>query len=81
MSHGGDIPSLIKMDIEGSESQALEGAKEVITKWKPRLAISVYHRRMDIWKIAMQILEYNSGYKFYLRTYSFTGKDTVLYAL
>jgi FkbM family methyltransferase len=37
----------IKMDIEGSEKNALKGAGNLITKWHPRLAISSYHQYGD----------------------------------
>jgi FkbM family methyltransferase len=37
----------IKMDIEGSETQALRGALRTLEGWKPRLAISSYHSKGD----------------------------------
>lgn len=77
----GEQATYIKMDVEGAEINALKGAKKTICKYKPKLAISVYHKRDDIWKIPMLLLQYNPEYKFYLRVYSFTGNDTVLYAL
>lgn len=77
----GEQATYIKMDVEGAEMNALKGAKKTICKYKPKLAISVYHKRDDIWKIPMLLLQYNPEYKFYLRVYSFTGNDTVLYAL
>ena len=33
----------IKMDIEGAEVKALEGARETIARFHPRMALSVYH--------------------------------------
>ena len=69
------------MDIEGSELAALQGAAEIIRMQHPKLAISVYHCRDDIWEIPKLLLSYHPGYRFYLRVYAFTGNDTVLYAL
>ncbi|MBQ9301571.1 FkbM family methyltransferase [Butyrivibrio sp.] len=76
-----EIASFIKMDIEGSEYEALKGAIQTITNYKPKLAISVYHKRDDIWEIPKLLLKLNPDYRFYLRIYSFTGNDTVLYAI
>lgn len=78
--HGEQV-TFIKMDIEGSEYNALLGAKETICKYKPKLAISVYHKKDDLWKIPSLILEYNPDYKLYLRHYSFGYAETVLYAV
>lgn len=73
--------TFIKMDIEGAELAALKGAEKIIRNQNPKLAISVYHRREDIWEIPKLLLKYNPDYKFFLRIYSFTGNDTVLYAV
>jgi FkbM family methyltransferase len=37
----------IKMDIEGAEQKALNGASHILKQWKPRLAISSYHIKGD----------------------------------
>lgn len=42
-----DKVDFIKMDIEGSETNALRGARQVIQRWKPRMAISSYHVKGD----------------------------------
>lgn len=77
----GKKATYIKMDIEGAEMYSLLGAEKTIRKYKPKLAISVYHKRDDIWEIPMLLLKYNPAYRFYLRIYSFTGNDAVLYAI
>lgn len=73
--------TFIKMDIEGAEMDALLGAKEIIKKYKPKLAISAYHRADDLWKIPLLIKNLNSDYKIYLRHYSNEVMDTVCYAV
>lgn len=73
--------SFIKMDIEGAEIQALDGAEEIIKMNRPKLAISIYHRPEDIWKIPERILEFCPEYQFFLRHYSLGDFETVLYAL
>jgi len=54
--------TFIKMDIEGAEPQAIDGARETIAKYHPKLAISVYHRKDDLWAIAQQILAIREDY-------------------
>lgn len=78
---GGRPATFIKMDIEGSELKALEGATETIRKYRPKLAICVYHKPEDIIDIPLKILEINPNYTFYLRHYSYVDTETVLYAV
>lgn len=73
--------TFIKMDIEGAELPALKGAENIIRRQKPKLAISIYHHKEDIFDIPAVLLEYNSDYKFYLRHYSLAMYETVLYAV
>ena len=74
-------PTLIKMDIEGAEYEALLGARRMITKHKPGLAICVYHRPEHLWQIPLMLRQWSLGYKFYLRAYCYAGFDVVLYAV
>ena len=78
----GDKPvTYIKMDVEGAELEVIKGAKNIIMRQHPRLAVSIYHKIEDIWEIPALILEYYPGYQLYLRHYSFSHYDTVLYAI
>lgn len=76
-----ESPSFIKMDIEGAELEALLGSEQIIKKYYPKLAISVYHKPEDIFRIPELILNYYNNYKFYLRHYSYTNSETILYAI
>lgn len=73
--------TFIKLDIEGAEYEALSGAKRIISKFKPKLAVSVYHKREDIWELPELIIKINPQYKLFLRHYSLDRVETVLYAI
>lgn len=73
--------TFIKMDIEGSEKEALAGAKETIFRNKPKLAICLYHRNRDFIEIPKWIHKLVPEYKLYVRHHSFSVNETVLYAI
>lgn len=72
----------LKMDIEGAEYKALIGAENLIKTYKPKLAISVYHRCDDLINIYELIKTMRNDYSFYLRNnWVCGGTDVVLYAV
>lgn len=71
----------MKMDVEGAESSVLEGAKRHIENDNMRMAVSVYHKPGDYWKLWRQIKGYGIDRKYYLRHYGFGEPDTVLYVV
>jgi FkbM family methyltransferase len=78
----GVIPRVdfIKMDIEGAELDALIGATATLRHFRPRLAISIYHRPEDYYTIREFIRKQVRGYRFYLDNYTISDGETVLYA-
>ena len=75
-----DKVNFIKMDIEGSELQTLHGAVETIRKFRPKLAISIYHKPTDIFEIPIFIHRLDVGYQLFIDHYTIHNEETVLYA-
>ena len=59
--------SVIKLDVEGAERDALIGAERTIKTFKPKLMVSAYHKNEDLFALPLQILKLNDSYKVYLR--------------
>lgn len=73
-------PTLIKMDVEGCERQALLGAGETLRKHKPRMIVSVYHRTEDLLELPKLVKSLNGRYKLFLRHHEYVPAwDTNLY--
>ncbi|MBQ4363823.1 MAG: FkbM family methyltransferase [Oscillospiraceae bacterium] len=73
-------PTLIKMDIEGAELDTLIGAENTIRKYKPKLAVCIYHKIEDIITIPKYLHSLVPEYKFRVRQHSCSMLETVLYA-
>jgi FkbM family methyltransferase len=74
-------PTLIKMDVEGAEPEALEGARRMISAARPGLAIALYHQPSHLWEIPSQIASWRLDYRLEIRGHGHGSYDTVLYAL
>jgi FkbM family methyltransferase len=73
-------PTLVKMDIEGSERDALAGATAMIAKHRPVLAISAYHCHDDLWRIPLTVATFPE-YAILLRQQRDVYGDVVCYAI
>jgi len=71
---------LIKMDIEGSEVEALLGSQETIRNFRPRLQICSYHQFDDLWEIPILIKELYPEYSLFLGHHSQNLFETIVYA-
>ena len=57
----------IKYDVEGAETEALLGSREIIQRDAPALLVSAYHRSADLFRLPLLVHELNPAYKLYLR--------------
>ncbi|WP_109095185.1 FkbM family methyltransferase [Azospirillum sp. TSH64] len=74
-------PNFIKLDVEGAESEALQGARFLISEYQPTLAISAYHKGDDLWKLPMLVKSLYSDYQIYIRHHHWSPLETVLYCV
>lgn len=71
----------IKLDVEGAEIAALDGAATIIARHRPVLALSLYHHPHDLWAIPAKVLSLCSDYRLFVRQHFANSFDTVLYAV
>jgi len=69
----------IKLDIEGAEQDAVIGAKQTILDNHPILAICIYHKAEDWYKVPELVLDIRNDYKVYIRHYMEGIYETVMY--
>lgn len=50
-------PTLIKMDVEGAEIEALKGADNTVKTMKPKMMISAYHHGSHLWEVPLKLAE------------------------
>jgi FkbM family methyltransferase len=70
----------IKLDIEGAELQALQGAEDTLRRFRPRLAIALYHRLADFVDIPRYLEGLDLGYRLLLGHFTIHTEETVLFA-
>ncbi|WP_342651033.1 FkbM family methyltransferase [Pseudomonas sp. REB1044] len=81
LAAGLTLPTFIKIDIEGFEPQCLAGAKQLLMRHQPVVAVSVYHEQNHLWRILLQLHEYCADYRYSLCGHVSDGWDLVLYAV
>ena len=78
-----DKVTVIKMDVEGTEKEVLEGGLNTIQKQSPRLCVCIYHKSRDLWEIPLFIKSVNPNYKIAIRQQApglYGDLQTVCYA-
>lgn len=69
----------LKLDIEGEEYRALLGAKKLLVKYRPQVAVAVYHDITHLWKIPNFIEGLRLGYRVFIRHYTEGICETIMY--
>lgn len=72
----------IKFDVEGMEAEALLGCKSLISRTKPDMLVSMYHKSEDLYNLPILVKELNEGYSLFLRRLPYIPAwDLNLYAI
>ncbi|MDR1423542.1 MAG: FkbM family methyltransferase [Azoarcus sp.] len=72
-------PTLIKLDIEGAELDALKGGCGLISRYRPKICASAYHRAEDILTLTDYVGALCDDYRIGLRHQGEDRFDTCLY--
>jgi len=73
--------SFIKMDIEGAELEALEGAQKTIRSNRPKLAICAYHKPSHLWEVPNYVKSLVPQYQVFFRHHKTFSTELVMYAV
>jgi FkbM family methyltransferase len=76
-----ESPTFVKLDIEGAEFGALAGSRHLLARSQPIVAVCVYHRPDDIWRIPLQLRDLVPHHRYFLRAHEYDGFEVVAYAV
>ncbi len=72
----------IKLDIEGAEYSAVQGAINTLQNHRPQIAVSIYHNLEDMYEIPLFLNETLKNYVFKIMHYDYDSlSETILYAI
>ena len=69
----------VKLDIEGAERFALQGAENMLRKYKPQMMVSAYHKCDDLWEIPFVLNKIDPNRKIYLGHQPHAGFEPEFY--
>ncbi len=72
---------IIKMDVEGGELPATPHMLDTIKKFRPQLAIAVYHGAKHFWEIPEMLIKNCQDYNFYFNIYSYAHFEGIFYGI
>lgn len=75
-----DRVDFIKMDIEGAELASLRAGERTLRRFRPRLAICIYHSLADMREIPLFVQSLNLEYEIHIGHASIHEEETVMFA-
>ncbi len=66
---GGAAATIIKLDVEGCEAAAIEGARRTIERFRPKIQAACYHRVEDYFALPLQVAAIRNDYRLYMRRF------------
>lgn len=71
----------VKLDIEGSEANALRGAANLLKRCRPVISMAMYHKPGDMWELPLLVNQLVDNYSFYIRQHDNNSFEAVFYAV
>ncbi|MBO6562081.1 MAG: FkbM family methyltransferase [Nisaea sp.] len=72
---------LMKFDVEGAEEMLIDDLPEIVARYRPQIALSVYHATRHLWEMPLQMMAMCENYEFRFGSYSMTRYESILYCL
>lgn len=74
-------PTIVKIHIEGLESDVIDGGMETILQERPILMVTIYHNRKASTEIPLKLMYSLDNYNFYFRLHLWCGTSGIIYAI
>ena len=72
---------LMKFDVEGAEEMLIADLPEIVARYRPQIALSVYHATRHLWEMPLQMIDMCEDYEFRFGSYSMTRYESIFYCL
>lgn len=81
IKHDSSLVLVAVFDDKSRETVRRSLIEKIIRKYKPKLAVCIYHKPDDLFKIPLMIHELRKDYSIYVRQYDNSLFETVCYAV